>query len=377
MDRTLNLVDVLTEISVEIAIVVAEVRPFQLAHRELRGKAEGSLTDVLLRNKAFESLPGDDKSDLVVRSDPSRIAALSETVRDRGLIDRVDHRGNARGGINRVEAQRLLIDTKGEPAIPHELVPGDALLAEVEGTCGEIQQILFDVRIVADVLDGVGASQHLEELALLGSEGLGKHLLAEEGADPVQGLEVQRAVRIHAIASGREQGVDLLHVPGQVRGERLGAVDRVLDTRLNEVLVADVGVDQLQDGLLKGDLSLQVAPLECGPSLLDADAGARTTQGSKLELILGRTDLVRSSTDAAEVKVWDKCRGCKRRGGHGHFLDDRTNDVRDVGDSSAINAVDVGTLAGKNLGDLTNDAVNILGSKVLYGSNGDTVVVTC
>lgn len=86
LDRTLDLVDMLTEITIQVAIVVAEVRPLQFTHAELRGETEGAFTDVLLGNETLERLASDDETDFVRSRYPRRVAALSETVRD-GLSD--------------------------------------------------------------------------------------------------------------------------------------------------------------------------------------------------------------------------------------------------------------------------------------------------
>lgn len=311
LDRTLDLVDVLTEISVEVTVVVAEVRPLQFAHSKLRGETEGAFTDVLLGNQTFESLASDDEGDLIRRGDPSRIAALTKTVGDRGLIDRVDHVYDTCGRLDDVEAQRLLIDTERESAVAHELITTDGLLTESEGSSGQVQEVFLDVCVVTDVFNSVGASKNLEVLTFLGGERLGEHLFTEERTDAVQSLEVKSTVGVDTVGGSLEQCVDLLHVPGKVRGERLSAVHDVLDTGLDKVLIPDVSVDQLEDGLLKRDLSLKVAALECGASLLDANTGACTTQGSKLELVLGRTNDVRSSTNTAEVEICDEVWRCK------------------------------------------------------------------
>ena len=137
----------LTEVTVEVAIVVAEVGPLELTHRELRGEAEGTLSDVLLRHEALEALAGDDEHDLVSSVDPIRVAALAVTVGDRRSLDGLgdvqgrdagERRSDDRiaGGSGRDGADRLLVDTEGEPAVAHELVTRDAVVTDLEGSGG-------------------------------------------------------------------------------------------------------------------------------------------------------------------------------------------------------------------------------------------------
>lgn len=143
----------------------------------------------------------------------------------------------------------------------------------------------------------------MEELTILAGERLSKHLLAEERADLVQRLEVHRGIRLDR----GELGVDLLHVTGEIRCEALGAVADVLDTRLNEQLITDVGVDDLEDRLLKRNLSLQIATLEGSTCSLDVDAGSSTTKGLELIEILSRTYTVTSNNRASSAKSREVC----------------------------------------------------------------------
>jgi len=208
----------------------------------------------------------------------------------------------------------------------------------------------------------------LEELAILGGERLCKHLLAKEGSNAIEGLEVEGAVRKNLC----ELRVDLLHVTSQVLTKGAGAVDNILDARLDQELITDISVDKLEDGLLKGDLRLEVGTLEGRASLLYADARASTAQGLELELILGRSDEVRGGTDAAKGGVIDEGRGGEGSGGNCHFLDNATNDIRHIRKGAAVDCVDIGRLTSQYLCDLTNDAIYIFGSKVLDCSQGDT-----
>lgn len=367
LDRTLDLVDVLTEVAIQVAVVVAEVSPLQFTHRELRGEAECSFTDILLGNETLEALASDDEADLVGSLDPSRVAALGKPVRDSGADDGVDQNEIAIL-VEASSAEGLLVDTERKATIALELITSDAVLAQLEAASGEIEEILFHIGIVADVLDGIGSKHDLEELAVLGRERLGKHFLAEESTDTIQRLEVQRPVRKNLC----ELRVDLLHVASQVLTEALGAVHDILNARLDQELITDISVDDLEDGLLKGDLRLQIRTLEGGTSLLDADARASPTEGLQLELILGRADLIGSSTNTAEGGVIHEGRSGEGSSGNRHFLDNGADDIRDIGESPAVDGVDIGRLTSQHLRDLPNDAVDILGGEVLDCSQGDT-----
>jgi hypothetical protein len=106
--------------------------------------------------------------------------------------------------------------------------------------------------------------------------------------------------------------------------------------------------------------------------LLDANTGAGTTEGLQAELVFGGADNVRGGTNAAKRSVINKRGGSQRSRRNSHFLNNGTNNVRDVRERTAIDSVNIGGLTGQNLCDLTNDAVYILGGKVLNRSQGDT-----
>ena len=325
LNRTLNLVDVLTKVTVQVAVVVAEVGPLQFAHRKLRSELEGSLTSVRLGDEALERFASDDEHDLVRSTNPSRVTALSEAVVHRLADDRVDQ-NEVSASVEASSPERLLVDAEGESTVAHELVASDALLAEAEGASGQTDQVLFDISVIAEVFDLICARQDLEEFSVTGREGFSQHLFAQEAADLVERLEVHRGVR----EDGRELRVERLHVAREVLCERTGAVGDKLDARLDQVLVPDVSVDDLQDGLLKRDLSLQIASLECRASLLDADTGTSTAKGLELEAVLGAADEIRVGANATECGVIDENRSRERGRRNSHFLDNRANHVRDV-----------------------------------------------
>jgi len=360
---------VLSEVTIEVTIVVAEVSPLQFTHRELRGKAEGSLADIVLRNQTLEGITSDDEANLVRSGHPSRIAALSKPVRDGGADNGVD-KDEVAGAIEASSTKGLLVDTEGKAAITLELITTDALLAELEAASGQIQEVFLNVSIITDVFDSVRSEQDLEELAILGGERLCKHLLAKEGSNAIEGLEVERAVRKNL----RKLSVDLLHIASDVLSERTSSIDNILNARLDQELITDISVDDLEDGLLKGDLCLKVGTLEGGASLLDADARASTTKGLERELVLGRTNLVSRCTNAAKRKVGDEVRSGERSGWDGHFLNHATNGVGNARKRAAVNGVDVGGLASKHLGDLANDPRDITRCKVLDGAKWDTII---
>lgn len=262
---------------------------------------------------------------------------MCKAVRDGRANDWVD-KDQVAVGIETSSAEGLLVDTECKATIALELIAGDAVLAELEATSGEIQKILFNVRIVADVFDCVCTEHDLEEVAFLRSKRLCKHFFTEEGSDAVQGLEVQRAVRKNL----SELGVDLLHITCEVLVERAGGVDNILNARLDQVLITNISVDDLEDGLLKRDLGLEIRTLECCTSLLDANARASTTKGLKCKLILSATDNVRGCANSAKGGVVNKRRGCKRGCRDSHFLDNATHRVRDIRERAAIDGVDVG-----------------------------------
>lgn len=359
----------LTIITVQVAVVVAEVRPLEFAHRELRGKLEGAFTRVVFGHKALERVASDDEADFVRSVDPRGIAALRKTVGDRRRNDRIDQHEVA-GSIKPSGAKGLLVDTKRKPAIPLELVAGDGLFAEFEGSSREIQQVLFHVSVVADVFDRISAKHDLEELAFFRRERLGKHFFTKEGAQAIQRFEVQRAVRQDL----RKLRVDVLHVTSQVRPKSLGRVGDILNAALDQVLIPDVGIDDLQDALFKGNLCLKVGSLEGGARLLNANTRTGPAQRLKLELVLGRAHNVGSGANAAKRGVIHEGRRCQRGCRHGHFLDNRTHNVGHVGQRSTINGIDVGALTSENPGDLPDDAVYVFAGEILNRRQRDTVI---
>ena len=288
----------LTIITIEVAIIVAEVGPLKLTHAELGSELEGSFSNILFGDEALEGFTSDDECDFVGSGHPSRIAALGEPVRDGSRDDGVDENEIART-IEPSGAEGLLVDTKSKTAIAHELITRDRLLTELEAASGQIEQVFFDIGIVAEVLNLVGRSEDLEELAVFRREGFSKHLFAEEGSNAIEGLEVQRRIG----KEGRKLGVDLLHITSKALREALGAVDHILDARLDQVLVTDVSIDKLKDRLFERNLSLEVGTLERGAGLLDANTGTSATEGLELELIFRRSNLIGGGTNAAKRGV--------------------------------------------------------------------------
>lgn len=337
LNRTRDLVDVLTEVAIQVAIVIAEVCPLKLTHGELRSELEGSLSNILFGDEAFEGFSSDYKHDFVRSGHPSRIAALSEPVRDGSRDNRID-KDEIATAIKTSSAEGLLVDTKSEAAITHELIARDGFLTKLERTTSQSDQIFLDVGVIAEVFDLICGGHDLEELTFASSERFSKHLFAEEGSNAIEGLEVHRRIG----KEGRELGVDLLHITSKALRESLGAIDNILDAGLNEILIADISVDKLKDRFFERNLSLEVGTFEGGASLLDANAGTSTTEGLELELILSRTNLVGSSTNATEGSVVHEGRSGERSSGNRHFLNHATNNVGDIRESSTIDGVNVG-----------------------------------
>lgn len=360
LNRTADLINMLAVVTIEVAIVVAEVSPLKFTHGELRSELEGSLTNILLRNETLEGFTSDDEHNFVWSRYPSWVAALSEAIRNSGADDRIDENEVART-IEASRTKRLLVDAEGETTITHELITTDALITELEATSGEIQEVFFDISIVTEVFDLISRSENLEELTIFAGERLRKHLFAEEGSEAIEGLEVHRRIG----KDGGELGVDLLHITSEVSRERLGAVHHILDARLDQVLIADVSIDELKDRLFERNLSLEVRTLEGRASLLDANARTSTTEGLELELILSRSNLVGSSTNTAESGVIHEGRSGEGSSGNRHFLNNATDDIRDIRESSTINRVDVRRFASKHTTDLADDAVDIFTGEVL------------
>ena len=331
LNRTADLVDVLTKIAIQVTVVVAEVSPFQFAHRKLRGKAESAFTSVLLRNQALERFAANDEHDFVRSANPCGVTALCKAVGHCSADDRV-HKHQISAAVKASSAEGLLVDAKSETAIAHELVARDALFTQAEGTRRQVIQVFFDIRIVTEVFDLVSRSQHLEKLAIACSKRLSKHLLAEERADLVQRFEVHRAIR----QDGRKQGINLLHIASKVLREGLGAVDSELDAALLQILVANVGIDDLKDRLLKGDLSLQITAFKRCTGLLYADTGASTAQGLKLELVFSASDLVRGCSNTTQGSVVHKGWRSQRSCGNRHFFNNGAHNVRNIGKRTAI-----------------------------------------
>lgn len=359
----------LTKVTVQVAVVVAEVGPLQFAHRKLRSELEGSLTSVRLGDEALERFASDDEHDLVRSVHPSRVTALSEAVVHGLADDRVDQ-NEVTVAVESSRPERLLVDAEGEATVAHELVASDALLAETEGASGQTNQILFDIGVIAEVLDLIGARHDLEEFPVTGSERLSEHLFAHEATDLVERLEVHRGIR----EDGRELGVERLHVTREVLCERLSAVGDELDARLDQVLVPDVSVDDLKNGLLQRHLSLQIAALECCASLLDADTGTSTAKGLELEAVLGAADEVRVGANATQGGVIDENGGRERGRRNSHLLDNGANNVRDVRKRSTIDGVDVGRLPSEDSANLPNDAVCVLSGEVLDRRQGNAII---
>ena len=365
----------LTEVTVQVAIVITEVGPLKLAHRKLRSEPERAFSDVLLWNEPLERLASNDEADFVRRGHPSRVATLCEAVGHRSGDDWVDE-DEVAIFVEPGCTQWLLVDAKREATISLKLIAADAGFTQLEAASREVQQVFLDVSVVADRLNRVSRKHDLKELSVLGSKRFGQHLLAEEGSDPIQRAEVERGIRFNL---GKLR-VDCLHIASEVVSERLGAIADVLDAGLNQELIANVGVDDLENGFLQRHLRLKVATPECSPSLLDADPRASTAQGLKLKAVLGAANLIGAGTSAAQTSVVLEQRSGERAvaghasvGRHSHFLDDRAHHVGDVGKRAAVDGVDVGRFPGKHLGDLPDDAVHVLGREVLNCCKRETI----
>ena len=154
----------------------------------------------------------------------------------------------------------------------------------------------------------------------------------------------------------------------------MSAVAHILDTGLDQILIADVSIDKLKDRLFERNLSLEIAAFESSASLLNANARASTTKSLKLELIFSRADLIWSSTNAAKRSVIHECRRSERSGRNCHFLNNATDNIRDIRESSTINRIDIWRFTGKHSANLTDNAVYIFRSEILNRCKWDTIV---
>lgn len=135
LERTRDLVDVLTIISELVVEVVAVVRPFQFTHRELRSETEGAFTDIRLRNQTLEAFAGHDEENFIGSGNPAWVAALTKTVSNGSGNDRLNHR-NSSVVVNAGATKWLLVDTESKATVAHELVTSDAVLTKLEGSRG-------------------------------------------------------------------------------------------------------------------------------------------------------------------------------------------------------------------------------------------------
>ncbi len=360
LERTANLVDVLAEVAELVAIVVDHIVPLQLAHAQLRIELERTFAGIALGHEALEAIRRDEEGHLVEGLDPRRIAASGHSASgddgDLGLDEVRDAVGDG------VEPERLRVATEPDAAIgTFKPVAHDRLFADLVLAGHRIPHVLADVQLVAERIGDVRGPNELEHLAvILGRVRLGQHFLHEELAEEVHDIEAQGRVRQRV----QERDVDLLGIAGKASRETKVRVDVELHTGAEQELRPNVGVLDLENGLLHGLLGLQVTSLEGGTRLLDANPRALSAHGLKLVAILGRADLILAHRTRAHLDVGLELRRGERGANYGAFLHDRTNHVGNVGKRAAIEHVHVRALAGEDFRNAAHDTIDVLVSEV-------------
>lgn len=373
-----DLVDVLPVIEEQVAVVVALSNPLKFAHSKLRRKLEGSFTAIALRGKSSKAVTSDQEPDLVFRGDPRGIAASAFAVLDGDADFRLDQVGhgandNSTSSSDRshgVEAERLTVNAESEAAVALELVASQSIVAEFERTRCDIQEIFFDIGVVAESFNLVDRGNHHEEIAALSAERLGEKILAKERSELIERAEIHLGIGQRVI----ERLIDFLGVAGEkvIEGDTL--FGQKLDTGTLEKRSANVGVHDLKDSFFQSHLSLEIGTFERRTAGFYANARTAAAQRLQLVLVFGGTDFIGISTLTAELRIVSEF-GLRERSRHdGALLDDRADDIRNVRNSSTLEDVHVGRLAGKNFADLSYDAVDIFSCELSHSAELNTII---
>lgn len=235
----LDLIQVVTKVTILVLAVVAEVSPFKLTHVQLRGIPHRSFSGVLLRHEALEAVTGKDESDFVGGREPSWITASRESI---GYCDcdfRLDQDQISRS-VETVGAKRLLINTKSQTTIrPHELVRVQVIGAPLVFALNIGSQIFLDIKFVAKHFDRVDRTDPFEVSTAFALKGFGEQFLAQGGHEPPQHFKADGGVRVVLC----ELYVDVLRVTRDVLIERMGVANHEFHAGAGKKGVANVGVD--------------------------------------------------------------------------------------------------------------------------------------
>lgn len=299
LDSALDLVEVITEVTERIALIVDDVPPKKLTHRELRLPLKGTFTNIALRNETTERTLGDKEANLIQRGFPCWIGKVLVSIVRSRLDERLDQHGESTS-INRVEAKGLLVDSQLDAAI--RIINEGVFLQRITNalvvTSNEGKKLLLETGLIAQGLGLVGRADEYKVLASSVTEELGGEVVAH--------VVAQRHKELVGNGSGRNAALEVdrnLVVTTTQHLAKLGGirVKNSLYAGLNKELVAVVRRHQRLDTILKV-LTRYIEGLNNGvTSLLNADGWTLAAHVLKAGRELGLTKFSRLASNTARA----------------------------------------------------------------------------
>lgn len=299
LERTDDLVDVETEVTPHVTDIVLLVMPVKLAHDELGIELERAFTHKPLGNKAAERALGDEEANFIVSIHPISIGSVLNTIVSNGADEGLDKDREA-AGINRVEAEGLLVDSQLDATIRiiNEGILLDFILSRFVVTSHQSKEVGFNTGFIAEDFDLSGRGDEHEVLTSTVTEELRReavtHIVRECDEELMThggGGNTAKEVNGHLIVTTSK---DL------TEGGRTILEDR-FDTREGQELRANVGSIKGLNGVLKVLLGNAIRVDDRVTGLIQADGRTLTTEGFELGRKHGLTELGLGAYGAASI----------------------------------------------------------------------------
>lgn len=366
---TADLVDVLTEVKEQVAIVITLSNPLEFTHRELRSELESSFARVTLRSQTREAVTSNHKSNLIVSVNPSWIATSSTAIGNSNTNLRLD-KDRTSLAIKGIKAQWLRVNAESKTAITLELIASQSIVSELERTSSNIVEVFFDIGIIAESLNLVNRSDHHKEVTSRGAKWLSKQIFAKERSELVESFEIHLRIR-ERIVEFRVNGLRLAS-DKSVKGKTLFGQE--LYTRAIQKSRTDIRVHDLEDAFFQSHLGLEICTFERSARSFYADTRTTTTQRLQLVGILGRANFVSISTSSTKRDIIAECRICEAGLKNCSFLNNRADNIRDIRNRSTLEDIHVRRFASKNLANLSYNSVCVFCGEILNRRQVNTIV---
>lgn len=370
---THDLIEVIPEVAPRIALIINDVVPLQLAHNILGLELEGGLAHVTLRHKPTEGTLGDKESDLIVSVNPSGVRQVLHTEIGDSPNERLDQHREALS-IDRVEAQRLLVDSQLDTTI--RIVDEGVFLQRITHTLiiTRDERKLFGLE-TGFVTEGLGLLRTRDKHGILTrtiTEVFRREVIAHIVGQRNEELMATRGRR----HSTKEVDRDLIITTRKdLTKTGRARVENRLHAREGKKLGADIsGINRL-DSVLKVLLSNTISVQHREAALVDAHRRTLTTQDFERGRELGLAELS-SNTDGAARSVLQ----ATKHGGNETLVSDQTarNERLDlftsvVGGGPTLHEIGVGIIEGNVTNHVVTEDSNLSGNGLrIVGGNQST-----